>query len=288
MGLVLILLTGLAWGSIGVVLGSSSKRKVDAVTFMAAATLLSCVFSWGLLVDWPVLLAGKVERPVPLIGLLGLAGLAGGLGMLALQKSMTAGAAAWTIGQSAMVIPFLTGILFLGEPMRLTGGLGLTVILLSLLAFARGRPATDSANGPWLSYALGAFLLLGLQQALSSIPSSWEGWSDGAGLRVPIALTAGAVPLVAIVLIRRRPFCKGAWQLAGSYAVLVVTGQSLLFAAMDRLRTTGRLSLAFPLAIGTCILLVALWELFGWKRPPERLTLAGISLGGAGVVLLAL
>jgi uncharacterized membrane protein len=57
---------------------------------------------------------------------------------------------------------------------------------------------------------------------------------------------------------------------------------------MDSLRTEGRLALVFPLALGTCIVLVALCDIVVWKRRPCRFTWTGIALGMLGVILLAL
>ena len=54
---------------------------------------------------------------------------------------------------------------------------------------------------------------------------------------------------------------RGAWGLAGLYAGLVIAGQLLLFADMDSLRSEGWLALVFPLALGTCIVLVALCDI---------------------------
>jgi uncharacterized membrane protein len=287
MGLFLILLTGVAWGGIGIVLDFASKRKLSALTFITVATGISSVAAWAFLAKWPVLLAGEVERPAHLTLLLTVGGIAGAVGMLCLQKSMTAGAAAWTVGQSAMVIPFLVGILFLGDDMRVCGGLGVAVIMCSLASFYKEDRNSESSGQPWLRFALIAFVFLGVQQTLSSIPSSWDGWSDTAELRVPIVLTAGAIPLACVIAYRRQSIGRGIWGLALCYATLVVVGQALLFRAMDQLRTEGRLSLAFPLALGTCIVIVSLWDLFVNRRPASRFTLVGIVLGLVGVILLA-
>lgn len=293
MGLILALLTGLAWGGIGVALGIASKRKYGALVFIAVTTAISAIAAWCFLPDWHTLINGKVDRPIPLIMVLSIAGVSGSLGMFALQRAMSGGSSAWTVAQSAMVIPFLTGIIFLGEPFRFFGGLGLAAIVISLLAFAKGNKEADHrrgdpGGGPWLPYALIAFCFLGAQQALSSLPSSWMGWTDTAGLRVPITLTAGALPLLIAAFLKRRRFQRKVLGLAVSYAILVVTGQYLLFAAMDTLRREDRLSLAFPIALGTCIVLVALWDIIAWKSRPTPLTLTGLLLGGTGVVLLAL
>lgn len=293
MGLVLILLTGVIWSGIGVVLGLAVRRRADVYSFITAAFVMSSIGSWLLLPDWRQLLAGKVERPGSLILLLTLAGAAGGAGMLFLQRAMVAGAAAWTIGQSALVIPFLAGSLFHGEPMRVSGVAGVAAIVFSLIAFARRTRHSEPGAGAaaarnWLRDAIIAFSLLGIQQTLSSVPSTWPGWTDTAGLRVPITLSAGALPLLVISMRRGVRLDRFAWGLATAYAVLVVTGQYLLFPAMDHLRLEGRLFLAFPIALGSCIVIFALWDLMVWKQRPDRMTLVGISLGLLGVVALAM
>lgn len=119
MGLTLILLTGLVWGAIGILMGVVARRRLDIFVFTAAGTLLGSVAAWVVFPQWTVLLEGQIPRGSSLILFLSIAGIAGVCGMLCLQKAMIAGAVAWTVGQSAMVIPFLWGVLFLGEPLRL-------------------------------------------------------------------------------------------------------------------------------------------------------------------------
>lgn len=166
--------------------------------------------------------------------------------------------------------------------------IGLGAILASLLMFSFDGKGLPGADRRWLPSALFALILLGTQQTLSSIPSSWPDWSDSAGLRVPLVLTSGALPLVLICIARRRRPESSIWGLAAIYAALVVVGQFLLFAAMDQLRAEGRLALAFPLALSTCIILVALFDWLKWKNRLGATGWAGIALGLLGVILLAL
>ena len=287
----LILLTGVVWGGIGIVLASVARRQWNVLAFMSAATTLAAAGAWAALTHWPSLLAGHVPKALPLVLLLTTAGIIGTGGMLSLQKAMTAGTAAWTVGQSAMVIPFLVGILFLGEPPRLAGVLGLLAILGSLVAFSRSRKTPGSGPGSdhgWFRYALLALLLLGIQQSLCLIPSSWEGWSDTARLRIPLLLTSGALALVVVSAKRRLRPERGIRLLATLYATLVVAGQVLLFAAMDQLRAENRLALAFPIAIGVSMVAMAIWDRWVWQNRPDRTAWVGILLGLLGVILLAL
>jgi len=221
-----------------------------------------------------------------------LAGLSGTFGMLYLQQAMTAGSAGWVLGQSAMLIPFALGIFFFGEQLRAGGIAGVIAIIFTLVAFAGARnKSAQSANGPankWFSRGLAALLLLGIQQFLSSIPSSWQGWTDSSGLRVPLTLTAGVLPLIIIVCRRRVKPAKDMVSLALLYAGMIICGQLLLFKAMDYLSQKGRLSLTYPLAIGSCMLLVIMYDFLIWKNRPSRRLLAGLLSGTAGVILMAI
>ena len=114
-GLALILLTGLAWAGLGVVSGTVARRGLDAAAYLTAGTLASTLVGWILLPNWPVLLGGEVERGAAFIPLIFGAGLLSTASFFFLQKAMTGGAAAWAVGQSAMVITFVVGILFLGH-----------------------------------------------------------------------------------------------------------------------------------------------------------------------------
>lgn len=291
MGLLLILLTGIVWGGIGIVLAVVARRQWNVLAFLSAATTLAAAGSWVFLAHWPSLLAGHVPRALPLVLLLTVAGIIGIGGMLSLQKAMTAGTAGWTVGQSAMVIPFLVGILFLGEPPRLVGVLGLLAILGSLVAFSRSRKTSDSgsvSDHGWFRHALLALLLLGLQQSLCLIPSAWEGWNDTARLRIPLLLTSGAVALITVAGKKRLLPERSIRLPVTLYATLVIGGQVLLFAAMDRLRAENRLALAFPIAIGVSMVAMALWDRLAWRNRPDRPAWVGILLGLLGVVLLAL
>ena len=287
-GLTLIIATGIVWGGIGVVLAVVSKEKIETWSFIGIATGISSLGAWFFLVDWPLLLSGEANAPLQLFYILGFGGVTSIIGMACLQKSMKAGAAAWAIGQSALVFPFLAGVVFLDDVLYTSGVFGVITILFSLILFTKANRHKKEYQQSWLRYALMAFVFLGIPQTMSTIPSSWEGWSDNAGLRVPIVLTAGAIPLLCLVIYKKKSVQRGAIKLSFYYAILVITGQGLLFSAMDHLKNEKKLSLAFPLALGTCIIVVALWEIYIKRKWPDLFTLSGIMSGIIGISLLTI
>lgn len=287
-GLLLILLTGLVWAGLGVVSGTVARRGLDAAAYLTAGTLMSTLASWILLPNWPVLLAGDVERGAAFIPLIFGAGLLSTASFFFLQKAMIGGAAAWAVGQSAMVIPFLTGILFFGEPVSAVRLAGVAAIVGSLLAFMKAQQSSPAQQGHWLAAAIVAMLLAGATQVMASIPSSWEGWQDRAGLRIPIVQSAGSVLLLCLSVVRRRWPATVEWKWGLCNAVLILSGLMLLFAGLDHLGREGRLALAYPLALGSCIVLVAAYDVVVWKHPCGRWRLIGIAGCVLGIVMLGL
>ena len=287
MGISLTILTGLIWGGIGVVLEVATKRKINSWVFIAIASTLSSIGAWSFFVRWDVVSSGEIQKPFQTFIILSIAGLFGTLGMVCLKKSMNAGASAWTVGQSSLVIPFIAGCILFDKHIHISGILGVSFILLCLFLFYQHTNSESKDKKPWFKDAILAFLFLGIQQTASSIPSSWDGWTDSANLRVPILLTSGCIPLVFYVLIIKSKIQQGLWNLSVIYAILVLIGQGCLFAAMDLLRKTQQLSLTFPIALGTCILFITLWDIIKQKSVPSFLTISGILCGLLGIIFLS-
>ena len=296
MGLLLIILTGLSWGGVGIILDRAARRGMDACAFQMAGNILGAGGAWLVLVRWPVLLAGSaVPRLMPLVWIMGVAGVLGTAGMFAMQRALSRGfsAGVWTVGQSAMVVPFIFGMVFLAQPFHWTGVLGVvaTIVCLGLLAAVHGGMEEGGAGGRkgtgWFGLALLAFAFLGAQQTLCMVPSSWPGWTDAAQLRVPIVAMAGGGVMAVVAGFRRRWPTRGEWFLAAGYGAVGLLGQVLLFAAMDRLRAEGRLAVAYPIAVGLCILVMAVRDAAANRSGRTPLALAGILFGLTGVVLIA-
>ncbi len=287
-GLIYILLTGLSWAGIGVVSGTVARRGLNATAYLTAGTFIAAVASWIFLPNWPVLLAGEVDRGAVFIPLIFGAGLLSMASFFFLQKAMIGGAAAWAVGQSAMVIPFVVGLFLFGEAAATVRLLGVASIVGSLLAFMKVRQSSPTQEGHWLPAAILSMLLAGACQVMASVPSSWAGWEDSAGLRIPLIQTAGLVLLLCMSVYSRRWPTKMEWKWGVAFAVVAFAGLLLLFAGLDHLGREGRLALGYPLALGSCIALVALYDILVWKHPHCRWRFLGIAGCLLGIVLLAI
>lgn len=293
-GILLALLSGLLFGGVGAVLRRVSRTGGSLAAyyalFGAAYLALALVFQ----VKWR-LVAGTVDLPRLAI-VIGIAGAVSGFGMLLMTRSMGLGhgGISWAISQSALVVPFLAGVIGWGDRAGPAGWTGLALVLAMIVALGvrqGGGAADDDAKrrrGAWIAAVGAAFVTLGVSQALSAVPSRWTGWTDAAGLRVALS-AAGflAVQLVLFAFAKERRPGRLVPLLALLHGVLGFTGQAAFFASLDRLAPLGLAAAAFPVSIGTTILSFNLYsalvlrERFGW---PD---LAALAAGSAGIALLA-
>jgi multidrug transporter EmrE-like cation transporter len=215
--------------------------------------------------------------------------------MTFMQQALRRGhhAATWTIGQSALIFPYLAGVALWSDPIaaRKTAGVGLILVSLGALGLAKRR-AGDNAPAArrdylWLTLAVLTMLGLGTHQALSTWPSHWAGWSDAARLRVPLLATGATVGYVAASVAMRRWPGRLELLLGALLAAQAVPGQWLLYKAMDHLSPYGMTGLAYPLAVGTCILCFVAYSLLVLKEKLTAFHVAGLALGVAGIGLMA-
>ena len=287
-GISLTLLTGLLWSAIGMVYSRAAEKKVGFYTFLFFSSLFFATTSWSVMapavVPWnEILRIAAVMIP---------AGMAGQLGFLALREAMRRGShgIGWCIAQAAMVCPFAVGILFWEEPSSAFRLSGMALLLGSLVPLACSRnngtevPGTHRA---FLVCAFLAFLLLGLQQTLTLVPNRLSGISGAAlGWRVPLLSLCG-INWIGMALYRHEWAWREILPLAFLYGVLVAAGQWTLFLAVDCLSGAEAAGIAYPLAVGSSIVLFFLYTRVVRRERSGRLGMVGILLAVTGIFLLA-
>ena len=141
MSLGLVFLTGLLWMLVGILVSRITRLKLD---FMATATVSGLAITtaaWLIFPDFVALRSGEVPRLGVLILVMLVAGVFAPLGMLSMQKGMRMGnhGVVWTIGQSAMLIPFLFGVLIMRETVSVLQIVGMAAITIAFLIFGREK-----------------------------------------------------------------------------------------------------------------------------------------------------
>jgi len=192
-GVLLLLLTGLCWAFSGALMSDCARNRVALALLLGPQQVLVLLAVFLAVPDYRRLAEGVSAGMWALMGVMLAAGRVNGAGLLAMQRAMRQGhhGMTWAIGQSAMVIPFLAGVLLFREPPTLGRVLGVGAILSSLAVFGLAREHAEDARSPqaprsWFPTALGALVLLGIGQALTSLPSHLPVLADRVGLRIPL------------------------------------------------------------------------------------------------------
>jgi drug/metabolite transporter (DMT)-like permease len=293
-GVLLLMFTGLCWTFVGAVLSHCTRNKIAVVTLLGPQGVLCVLVAFLFLPDYSLLRQGIPAGVPALVGVMLLAGLANGVGILVMQRAMSMGhhGMTWAIGQSALIMPFLAGLLLFHETPTAWRIAGVGAILSSLIFFGQAREhaeegQSDKVPRSWFPLALATLVILGVGQVLTSLPSHIPALTDTARLRMPlIYLGSGAVICAQWHHQGGRPN-RSTLILAVMGVVIGFMAMFSLFRGLDLLAGCQMASLGFPIAVGSCITLFALYSAIALHEPFSRWHLAGLVLGLTGVVLLA-
>lgn len=291
LGIAQLIATGLLWTVTGMIFSYAARRGLRLLAFAFSANFFTALLAWCAC-DWSAIRAGGLPALPAFTVLVSFGGLLNATGMLLIMAAMRRGhqAGSWTVSQSAMVVPFLAGMIIWQERPTHVNLAGMLLIFASLCLFGR-RAAVRDADTPgqgWFGLAMLAFVLIGVSQTLFTVPSHWSGWTDPGRLRVPLLTSAAALVLGIIGLCRRD--LPGAREMAAGFgcSFISLAGSTLLFTGMDNLAATGLVSLVYPLAVGTCIVGFGLQTRFRLKEPLGLTGTLALCAGVAGVLLLGM
>lgn len=291
-GIILCILTGLIWAVSGANTSRMARSGSDPVAFSAISSLFSTLWAWLFVADWDKLINQSIPRLGDLLIVMPLTSVFASaysiLMLYAMKKGHTG--ISWTIGQSAMVVPFILSIVIWNDKVTATGIAGIAFILVTLILLGSSRSAqtTQKTELIWYPIILLTFISISLQQLFSMIPSHWEGWTDVANLRIPLsATTSFAIQIILMLAMKKRPDRRIVLN-ALFQSVLGITGSKIFYTSMDLIAPTGYLPIVYPLAVSICILGVTLYSMFIIKEYFGKREVLGVVTGLAGIILISL
>ena len=288
-GIIFTLITGLAWTGVGICFSHVVKKNIHFTGFMLLYSLVISVAAWIFFPDYAKL--GQVTANDWKILLLTMlpCGLFGMAGFMMMRTAMASGhhGVVWALAQSAVVVPCLFAVTVFHERIGwpATVGVGLLVAGMAMLSAGRKSEGNVTSRG-WLVMALCSFLLIGIGQTFSLLPSYLKMIAAGGSLRVPLVVSAGIVWLVPVIW-QRRGIGMETVIPALIYAALVLIGQYGLFQALDAMSVCGAGSLVYPLAIGISIVMFALYSRFYLREKAGVVMISGIVAMAGGIILMA-
>ncbi|MBQ9789583.1 MAG: hypothetical protein IJW31_08325 [Lentisphaeria bacterium] len=323
-GIMVTLLVGFVWMLVGVIYSRATKDKTQFNLFMINFVILYAITAFTL----PLLAnLGIVQEFIPLkympvkpltqipwsdlwkLALLTApATLTGFAGFFILSFAMRKGShsVAWGIMQSAIVLPFLTGWLILGDNVKWGNLCGMLIIILSLAILVLGKIASgkNSANTEeksnntrdFLILTFVAFLCTGIQQSCTLLPNkadiifpNTQAFNEAVlAWRIPLGSLGSVITWTIVCLLARIKFSFSQFKNSLLYAVVVWMGHTLFYLAVDILSNYKLSGIAYPLAIGCCIIFFSLFCVIIRHEKLHILEKIGIGVLSLGLFVQAL
>jgi uncharacterized membrane protein len=173
----------------GVILSRIARQKTDYLSFMAGSSILLALASWTIIPRYHLIASEWSVLPV-LSGILIAAGLSSAAGMISMYHAMRMGrhGLTWTIGQSALVVPFIMGITLWHDKKDTNHLIGVVMALAGITAMGKAQKDDGPAEGVHSVHGYRSrcwpFSCLVLSRRLPPF-FALAPWQDAARLRVP-------------------------------------------------------------------------------------------------------
>jgi len=291
LGILLLVAAGLTWVAIGAVISRSAARGLNLNRIQAEAALV-CLLVSALALLWPAGSAGRLPSPV-VAGLLVLAGAANYVTFLLMNRAMRQGhnGIVWSVVQSALVWPFLMGVLVFGVSCTWLRVLGLALILIGigLAGFVRDGACSGSGARKWIGAALAAFLAAGASQCLANLPSYLDGAEFGS-VGKAAALQLGTLAAFGVEACGNARVWRGAvnWKPVAVLAGANIAAQYFFFyRGLDLVAQAGAGSIGYPIVLGSCIGGFSLYSALVLHERVTAASAASVACCLAGIIVLA-
>lgn len=295
-GIILLLLTGLCWVGIAVTVSFAAQRHLDVDFIQFAASAVIAVAALVVMALHPAY-GMKMESALSwfLVFAVAVAGCGNFLMINLMRRAMVCGnkGAVWAIAQSALICPFLLGMICFGVEMTVPRCIGIVLILTGIVFFSGIRPVRRSRRKAvsWLPLAFGAFAASGAAQCLANLPSYWPETAMSGVLRACLVQsgTVGAFICSGFLRGGNRFRRRGTlFPVILLSAVQIASLFFLFYRGLNLVAANGCGSIGYPVAQGSCIAFFLLYnslirkERGGWKQ------VAALSLLLAGILVIGM
>ena len=291
-GFLMAVLAGLFLAGFGVAISIGVRKRLDMFQFLFWNAFMTAILA----MIYPGRLDIAFAQGVPRFGELVWWIVGGGVcsisGSLFVQRAMKHGSnnLVWAIQQAGLLLPFLSGILFFRQSCGVFQIFGVGLIVAGLF-LPSGECGAKNGFLRWFPFALGAFLFMGLAEAMQSVPSYWNTWQDTAVLRPSLAYAGGSLgSAMAALFLKRKllPVKHVTMLFAAGVAVWNVFTVICMFKALDICSVNGIGSIGFPVMIGASILFFAAYSVFVIREKNTARQWGGLAAILAGVVIISL
>ncbi len=295
LGIILLVLAGLGWVGIGAVISFCAARKINLALVQLGQTVLCLAAGLAIMLFQP---APECSQTVHLtvFAALFLSGVGNFCAFELMNRAMRIGpnGVVWALAQSALVFPFLFGVVFYNVALTPARIFGVVFIIASIIFFGMAKKSGSAETGrskKWLWLALGSFAAGGITQTAANFPSYIEGGLAVSSVARTTYLQMGALAGFALVwLINREKLERKGTLLPiiGLTVFYLAIFFGLLFRGLNMLAEAGAGSIGYPVMIGSCVIGFFLYSIIFLKEKITPAGAIGFILCLAGVITISI
>jgi len=294
-GILLLVATGASWVVTGAVIGGAARRNLSVGMVQAGSALVTVAVSLAVLFFRPDPACGFQIRFWTMASIFG-SGFINYFVLLLMGRAMKTGpnGIVWAIVQSALIFPFLVGVIGFGVALTPMRGVGLLAIIAALAFFGLARDNRIQGRN-WKWAALASLLLAGINQNLSNLPSYFPEAAAVGSVSRSLASSFGTFLAFLAVNWRTLPARCGelknplVWRYIGWLAGSgIVAGYLLMYRGLNLVAEAGAGAVSYPVLVSSCIVSFTLYSTVVLKEKLKLVQLGGLGLALAGILLITL
>ena len=300
-GIIAMVIVGSSWCLVGLVMGDAPKKGIEPSLVQMGGGIFSVCFSLLILIATSAYPTSALKVTF-LTCLTYFVGSMLNFVMLQLMaKAMQLGpnGVIWSIIQSALVFPFIGGIVFFGVKFTWLRGAGILLLLAALVLFALTKDNSKNNSGiKWKLLAFAGMLLAAIQQNLSTMPSYFEA-ARGVPSIVRSLSAAGGTLFMAIIWncvqmnqerwsqIKRNIKNMTLWKyIAVLQLFSLIFAYTLLYPGMNVMADKGMGGMCYPMMVGSCIVSFTVSSVLLLKEKIRPIQIIALALCISGLILI--
>ena len=298
-GIIAMVIVGSSWCLVGLVMGDAPKKGIDSSLVQLWGAVIATTSSIVIMLatsDYSTA-SWKVTLYVCLI--LAFSAALNFLMLELMSRAMQCGpnGVIWSIIQSAMVFPFMVGMIFFDVKFTILRGLGIVLLLAALVLFALTKDNSNS-GGKWKLLAFAGLVITAIQQNLSVLPSYFAEADKVPSIVRVIATEMGF--MISAIIWNLMRMNKEHWQKIKSnlkngmlwkYTIALqffnlFFSYTLHYPGMNVMADHGMGGMSYPMMVGSCIVSFSLSSIFLLKEKFNFYQLGALIVCISGLVFI--
>ncbi len=300
-GIIAMITVGSSWCLIGLVMGVAPKRGIDASLIQLFGYAFSVAVGSVLMIATDSVPQGAANVIWTTCLVYAVCGVMIFCHLQIMSYAMQKGpnGIIWAIIQSALIFPFIGGIIFFGVQLTAARFTGIILLLAALVFFGIGKDNSNS-RGNWKLPAFICLAICAVQQNLQTAPSYFEEARIVNSIVRTLSVASGGLAAAVIYnlvkltserkqLIRRNIGNALLWKFVAVLQIFsLIFSYTLMYPGMNAMADHGLGGMCYPMMVGSCIIAFTLSSVFLLKEKLQKLHIAALLLCFSGLVLICL